>query len=64
MGMRDRMRAMQDLGKGGMLDPGGRLARQKKGTGKRLSPKERAKAKRLRDKEVRRRKREARSAKG
>ena len=64
MWMRDRMPAMQDLGKGGMLDPGGRLARQKKGTGKRLSPKERAKAKKLRDKEVRRRKREVRSAKG
>lgn len=63
MGMRDRMRAMQDLGKGGMLDPAGRLARQKKGTGKRLSPKERAKAKKLRDKEARQRKREGRRTK-
>jgi len=58
MGIRDRMRTMQQLTEGGMLDPGGRLAKQKKGSGKRLSPKERAKQRKLREKEFRRRKRE------
>jgi len=58
MGMRDRMRKMQQLTQGGMLDPGGRLAKTKKGTGKRLTPKERAKQKKLREKELRQKKRE------
>jgi len=58
MGIRDRMRTMQQLTEGGMLDPGRRLAKQKKGSGKRLSPKERAKQRKLREKEFRRRKRE------
>jgi len=58
MGMRDRMKAMQQLTQGGMLDPGGRLAKKKQGTGKRLTPKERAKQKKLREKELRRKKRE------
>jgi signal recognition particle subunit SRP54 len=60
MGLRDRMRAMKELSEGGMLHPGAKLAKAKKGTGKRLSPKERAKMKKLREKEARRRKREAR----
>ena len=60
MGMRGRMQAMQQLSKSGAMDPGARLAKQKKGTGKRLSPKERAKLKKQRDKETRRRKREVR----
>ncbi len=59
MGMRDRMRTMQQLTQGGILDPGGRLAKQKKGTGKRLSAKERAKQRKLREKELRLRKRDA-----
>ncbi len=63
MGMRDRMKTMQQLSQGGMLDPGGKLAKSKQGTGKRLSPKERAKQKRLRDKGIRRKKREARGQK-
>ena len=58
MGVRDRMRAMQELTQGGMLNPGGRLAKQKVGTGKRLTPQERAKQKKLREREIRRRKRE------
>ena len=60
MGMKGRMQAVQELTKSGALNPGAKLAKQKKGTGKRLSAEERAKQKRLRDKEVRRRKREAR----
>jgi signal recognition particle subunit SRP54 len=60
MGMRDRMRTMKQMTEGGMLNPGGKLAKKKIGTGKRLTPKERAKVKKLRDKEVRRKKRGAR----
>jgi signal recognition particle subunit SRP54 len=60
MGIRDRMRTMKQLTEGGLLDPGARLAKKKKGTGKRLTPKERGKQKKLRDKELRHRKREAR----
>jgi signal recognition particle subunit SRP54 len=37
-GMRDRMRMVRELQQGGMLDPGGKLAKQKKGTGKRQRP--------------------------
>ena len=43
-----------------ILNPGARLAKQKKGTGKRLTPQERARLKKERDREERRRKREAR----
>jgi signal recognition particle subunit SRP54 len=34
-GMGERMRMVQQLQQGGLLDPGGKLAKQKKGTGKR-----------------------------
>jgi signal recognition particle subunit SRP54 len=60
MGMRDRMRAMQELTQGGGLGPGGQLSKQKVGTGKRLTPQERAKLKKLRERELRRKKREGR----
>ena len=60
MGMRERMKTMQQMSQGGLLDPGGKLAKQKVGTGKRLTPQERAKQKKLRDREVRRKKRDAR----
>ena len=60
MGMRDRMRTMQELTQGGMLNPGGRLAKQKVGTGKRLTSAERAKLKKERERELRRKKREER----
>jgi signal recognition particle subunit SRP54 len=59
MGMRGRMKAMQDLTQSAVANPGGKLSKQKKGTGKRLSPKERAKIKRQKEKEARRRKRQA-----
>jgi signal recognition particle subunit SRP54 len=60
MGVRDRIKMMQEMQQGGMLDPGGRLSKQKVGTGKRLTPAERAKEKKLRERELRRRKREMR----
>jgi signal recognition particle subunit SRP54 len=57
LGMRDRMRAMQELTQGGLLNPGAKLAKQKGGTGKRLTAEERAKLKKLRERELRRKKR-------
>jgi len=62
MGLRDRMKTMQQLAKGGLLDPGGRLSKQKKGTGKRLSPQERARLKKQREKEQRRKRRQSRGS--
>jgi signal recognition particle subunit SRP54 len=56
-GVGDRMRMVRQLQQGGMLDPGGRLARQKQGTGKRLTSAEKLKMRKQREKEVRRRKR-------
>lgn len=58
MGMRDRMRAIQDMQRGGLLNPGSRLAREKGSTGKRLTSQERAKLKKQREKDARRRKRD------
>lgn len=56
-GVMDRMKAVREMQNSGMLDPGGRGPRIKKGTGKRLTPKERAKAKKAREKELRKKKR-------
>lgn len=56
-GMGDRMKMVRELQKGGLLDPGGRIAKQKQGTGKRLTPKERAKIKKTRERDLRHRKR-------
>jgi signal recognition particle subunit SRP54 len=60
MGMRDRMRMMQELSQGGLLNPGGKLAKQKVGTGKRLTSAERAKLRKERERELRRKRREER----
>ncbi|HEV3004202.1 MAG TPA: signal recognition particle protein [Pirellulales bacterium] len=57
-GIRERLKQVQQLQKGGMLDPGGMLKQQKKGTGKRLTSHERAKLKKEREKQERRRRRE------
>ena len=54
MGMRDRMKTMQQLGSSGMLNPGAKLAKQKGGTGKRLTSQEKAKLQKQREKELRR----------
>ena len=61
-GMSDRMKMMRELQEGGLLDPGGKISKQKKGTGKRLSAKEKQKLRKQREKELRRRKREARKS--
>ncbi len=63
MGMRDRMRAMQELTQGGMMDPSGKIAKQKGGTGKRLTPQERAKLRKEREREIRRKRRDERRKK-
>jgi len=55
MGMRERMREVQQLQKKGMLDPGGMLSKQKVGTGKRLTTEERNKLRKQREKEARKR---------
>ncbi len=64
LGVRGRMQAVQELTRSGMLNPGAKLAKQKKGTGKRLTAEERAKLKKLREREERRRKREERDTTG
>jgi signal recognition particle subunit SRP54 len=58
MGLRDRLKAVQQLQQGGMLHPGAQLGRSKQSTGKRLTPQERAKLKKQREKEARKRKRD------
>lgn len=58
-GVGDRMKMVRELQSGGMLDPGGRIAKQKQSTGKRLTKAEKAKARKLREREMRRRKRQA-----
>jgi signal recognition particle subunit SRP54 len=56
-GMGDRMAAIRELQNSGMLDPGSKGPRMKKGTGKRLSPKERAKLKKERERQLRKKRR-------
>ncbi len=63
MGFMGRMKAMKELTQSGMLDPGAKIAKTKKATGKRLSSKEKAKLRREREKELRRKKRDARRKK-
>jgi signal recognition particle subunit SRP54 len=58
MGVRDRMRAMQELTQGGLMNPAGKLAKQKGDTGKRLTSAERTKLKKLREREARRKRRD------
>ena len=59
LGVRERMKKVQQLQKEGFMDPGSKVGRKKQGTGKRLSPKERAKLKKQREKEARRKRRQA-----
>jgi signal recognition particle subunit SRP54 len=58
MGMMERMRAVQQMGSNGMLNPNAKLTKAAGNTGKRLTSEERAKLKKQREKELRRRKRE------
>jgi signal recognition particle subunit SRP54 len=64
MGMRERMREMQQLQKQGLFDPGGMLAKKKVGTGKRLTSEERNKLRKQREKEARKRTREQKKNRG
>ena len=57
MGLRDRMKAIGELQRGGLMNPGATLAKQKQGTGKRLTADERNKLRKQREKEMRKRKR-------
>jgi signal recognition particle subunit SRP54 len=56
-GMGERMSAIRELQNSGLLDPGSRGPKMKKGTGKRLTSKEKAQLKKQREKELRRKKR-------
>lgn len=56
-GVGDRMKMVREIQRGGMLDPSGRLAKQRQSTGKRLTKAEKEKARRKREKELRKRKR-------
>ncbi len=58
LGMRDRLRKVQELSKNGFMNPGAKLAKQKKRTGKRLSKREKEQLRKQRERETRRRKRE------
>jgi signal recognition particle subunit SRP54 len=58
MGVRDRLRAVQQLGASGALNPGARLGKLKKGTGRRLTTAEKAQARKLRERELRKKKRD------
>jgi signal recognition particle subunit SRP54 len=56
-GVGERMSALRDLQNSGLLDPGSKGPKLKKGTGKRLTSKEKAQLKKQREKELRRKKR-------
>jgi len=60
MGIRDRVRAMQQMTQSGMLNPGAKLSKVKKGTGKRLTSEERNKLRKQRERDLRKKKRDAR----
>ena len=53
-GVGDRMRMVRELQQGGLLDPGGKIAKQKKGTGKRQRPRVGAKELKRRQKDRKR----------
>jgi len=60
MGLRGRMQAMQQLTQSGMLNPGAKLGKAKKGTGKRLTNEERNKLRKQRERELRKKRRDTR----
>jgi signal recognition particle subunit SRP54 len=64
MGIRDRMKMVNELQSGGFLNPGSQLTKEKKGTGKRLSTSEKARIKKEREREARRKKRQDRNGRG
>lgn len=60
MGVRDRVKMVNELQSGGFLNPGSQMTREKKGTGKRLTTAEKARLKKEREREARRKKRQQR----
>jgi signal recognition particle subunit SRP54 len=60
LGLRDRMKKIQELQQGGLMNPGAQLNRAKVGTGKRLTAEEKKKMQKQREKELRKRKRDQR----
>jgi signal recognition particle subunit SRP54 len=60
MGLRERMKTMQEMSQGALMNPSGKFAKQKVGTGKRLTSQEKAKLKKLKEREIRRKRREER----
>jgi signal recognition particle subunit SRP54 len=56
-GMGDRMRMLNQLKDGALMNPGAKLIKAKVGTGKRLSTEEKQKMKKLRERELKKRKR-------
>jgi signal recognition particle subunit SRP54 len=61
-GVRERMRMAQQMQREAMANPGGKLGKSKKSTGKRLTPQQKKKLKKERERELRRRKRQGSSA--
>ncbi len=57
LGTRERMAKAQELASGGFMDPGGKFAKQKKGTGRRLTNADKKKLKKQREREKRRKRR-------
>jgi signal recognition particle subunit SRP54 len=57
-GMGQRMQALQDLQRGGMFNPGGKMARPKGDTGKRLTSQEKADLRKRREKELKKKKKD------
>jgi signal recognition particle subunit SRP54 len=64
LGFRERMKRVNELNASGFLNPGAKLMKHKKGTGRRLSSSEKKENRKQREKELRRLKREARLGKG
>ena len=57
-GIGDRLKMAQEMQRTGLLDPGGRIAKPKKGTGKRLNKSEREKRRKTIERERRRKRRQ------
>lgn len=59
MGMGEKMKKLNELQRGGMMNPGASLLKEKQGTGKRLTAEERKRLQKQREKDLRKRKRDA-----
>ncbi len=61
LGIVGRLKKMRELTQGGLLDPSGKLRKEKKGTGKRLTSEEKKRLKKQREREAKRRKWESKN---